>query len=250
MHNSRRTSFSRPSVSMSWNVSPHQGRVPTTIHTLVGPPLPQEFLTQELSIFVNDPKEPTWPTLHQVSKLSPDFCQQTRKAPSTAKLKLQAWTKGPAPQSTNKRHHLAKHIRTLVRGLPLPGAPPRTQGAKPQDTPHAPRTLPITRYIQPKPPPPIAYIPAEVFCHYIVPCVGNPKTMLALFLSSNTMLEKVSLLGSFCLECLDQVWWKLRKITASLGTGDPVVMDSSSGDDPSDTPPFPSLRETEKTDSG
>ena len=65
--------------------------------------------------------------------------------------------------------------------------------------------------------------------------------MLALFLSSSAMLEKgISLLGSIRLECLDQMWWKLHKIRASLGTTcDPVVVDSSSEDDLSDSPPLP-----------
>ena len=63
--------------------------------------------------------------------------------------------------------------------------------------------------------------------------------MLAVFVSASTMLQKgMSLLGSVRLECLNQMWWKLRKIRASVGTTcDPGVVDLSSEDDLSDTPP-------------
>ena len=59
----------------------------------------QVSLKHELDVFVQNPEKPPWPTLPQVSQLSPDFRQLARKALCTAKLKLQNWTKGPVPGS-------------------------------------------------------------------------------------------------------------------------------------------------------
>ena len=76
-------------------------------------------------------------------------------------------------------------------------------------------------------------VPANVIHRYLVPYVCDHKLVMALFLSSRSMLEKgISMLGCPRLEYLDRVWWKLHKIRARLGTDcDPTLVDSSSEDD-------------------
>ena len=195
----------------------------------IGTHLPQASVTSGLQAYVDDPQKPPWPTLPRIMRLSPDFKHIIRKLLGTAKLKLQGWARGHVPTAPGKRRRLVKHIRTLVRGLPIPGnTHPKTRGSPAQG--HIPRTLVIYRDKPPRVPSKVELIPADVMHQCIVPYICNQKEAMTLFLLSSIMLDKgISMLGTLRIERLDKMWWKLYKIRACLGTGcEPIILDSSS----------------------
>ena len=160
------------------------------------------------------------------------FCRQrniTRKALGTAKLKLQSLARAPAQCVPGKRRRLVKHMRMLLRGLPILGAKV-LHAQRPPALAHAPRTLQFSRWTAPRTPSMMELMPSDVVHHYVVPYVSDPKPVLALFISSRLMLEKgISMLGCVRIERLDRVWWKLQKVRIVLQEHhDPITVDSSS----------------------
>ena len=142
--------------------------------------LPQASVTSGLQVYVDDPQKPPWPTLPRIMRLSPDFKHIIRKVLGTAKLKLQGWARGPVPTAPGKRRRLVKHIRTLVRGLPIPGnTHPKTRGSPTQG--HMPRTLTIYRDQPPRVLSKVELVPADVMHQCIVPYICNQKEAMTMF---------------------------------------------------------------------
>ena len=179
--------------------------VGTAHRFFVGHDIPQAALTTGLQVFVNDLDKPPWPTMSRVARQSPDFKHITRKVLATAKLKLQSWARTLTPCLQGKCRRLVKHMRTLLRGLPVPGSTIR-KGRRHVMQAHEPHTLQFSRWTAPRIPSPMEHLPSDVVHHYIVPYMGDPKLVLTLFLSSRSMLETgISMLGCMRIGRLDRV---------------------------------------------